>query len=370
MNRRPSQSRTGYDSFSARHAAHFTASTPGNDFFDARRKKPLALRIALSLALPLLALLVVNFAVNQFIHVSHVTVPITGLTEEFDGYTLLHISDLKGASFGNGQRLLSFALGNREFDAAVLTGDMLSAHENAQPLYELIEQLRACNPDAPIYFIAGDDDPPVTSSAYFTGGSPFAPWVLGAQQRGAQLLSAPQAVTRGEQSLWLMAGKHLSLDVDTMQGQYEQQYLRALVSEDDNEIELAKHHLQELEGTRAAREAMADTDAVITLTHTPPASEELALPAYQGVDLVLCGHALGGLIRLPVVGPVFIPSPSLPRYGLFPGASTHCGLTRAGKTQLYVSSGLGTENDDYPFFFFRLLNPPTVTLISLTPSSI
>ena len=221
MNRRPSQSRTGYDSFSPHHAAHFTASTPGNDFFDVRKRKPLALRMAFSFFLLFLALLAVNFLVNQFIHVARVTVPVTGLDEEFDGYTLLHISDLKGATFGSGQRLLSFALGRSEFDAVVLTGDMLSAHENAQPLYALIERLRAVSPDAPICFIAGDDDPPVTSSAYFTGGSPFAPWVLGAQQRGAQLLSSPQAIARGAQTVWLMAGNHLSLDVDTMQGQFE-----------------------------------------------------------------------------------------------------------------------------------------------------
>ena len=370
MNRRPSQSRTGYDSFSPHHAAHFTASTPGNDFFDVRKKKPLALRMAFSFFLLFLALLAVNFLVNQFIHVAHVTVPVTGLDEEFDGYTLLHISDLKGATFGSNQRLLSFALGRSEFDAVVLTGDMLSTHENAQPLYALIEQLRAVSPDAPIYFIAGDDDPPVTSSAYFTGGSPFAPWVLGAQQRGAQLLSSPQAIARGEQTVWLMAGNHLSLDVETMQGQYEQQYLKALDSGDENEIELAKHNLKSLQETRDARAAIADGDAVIALTHTPPAFGEYSAEVYRGVDLVLCGHALGGLIRLPVVGPVFIPSPSLPRYGLFPGRSTHYGLTREGRTQLYVSPGLGTENDDYPFFFFRLLNPPTVTLITLTTSSI
>ena len=88
MNLRPSQSRTGYDSFSARHAAHFTASTPGNDFFDVRKKKPLALRMAFSFFLLALALLAVNFSVNQFVHVARVTVPVTGLPEEFDGYTL------------------------------------------------------------------------------------------------------------------------------------------------------------------------------------------------------------------------------------------------------------------------------------------
>lgn len=370
MNRRPSQSRTGYDSFSARHAAHFTASTPGNDFFDVREKKPLALRMAFSFFLLFLALLAANFVLNQFVHVARVTVPITGLSEAFDGYTLLHISDLKGETFGDDQRLLSFALGSSAFDAVVLTGDMLSLHGNAQPLYALIERLRELNPDAPIYFIAGDDDPPVTSTAYFTGGSPFAPWVLGAQQRGAQLLASPQAVTREDQTLWLMTGHHLSLDVGTMQGQYEQQYLRALESGDENELELARHNLNWLEETRAAQKAVARQDAVITLTHTPPDADELATEVYRGVDLVLCGHALGGLLRLPLAGPVFIPSPNLPRYGVFPGRSAQYGLTREGGTRLYVSPGLGTENDDYPFFFFRLFNPPTVTLVSLTPSSI
>lgn len=370
MNRRPSQSRTGYDSFSARHAAHFTAATPGNDFFDVRKQKPLALRMAFSFFLLFLALLAVNFTVNQFVHVVRITVPITGLSEKFDGYTLLHISDLKGATFGSDQRLFSLSLGSSSFDAVVLTGDMLSLHENAKPLYALIERLREHSPEVPIYFIAGDDDPAVTSTEYFTGGSPFAPWVLGAQQRGAQLLSSPQAITRGEQTLWLMTGHHLTLDIATMQGQFELQYLRALDAGDENEIELAKHNLKWLEETRAARKAITAKDAIITLTHTPPAAEELASDIYRSVDLVLCGHTLGGLIRLPFAGPMFIPSPSLPRYGLFPGKAAESGLTRSGKTQLYVSPGLGTENDDFPFFFFRLFNPPTVTLISLTPSSI
>jgi len=373
MNRRPSQSRTGYDSFSQRRASRFTAATPGNDFFDARRKKPLKQRLALYFFLFFLAILTVNFIVNQFIHVQHIEVSITGLHEDFDGYTLLHISDLKGASFGSSQGMLSFALGENSYDAVVLTGDMLSLHGNAHPLYALVEQLRAHNASAPIYFISGDDDPDVTSESYFTGGSPFAPWVLGAQQRGAQLLASPQAVTRGDQSLWLTTGSHLNLDIDTMQIHFEQQYLSALSSGDENAIELATHNLKWLEETRAARKAIAPGDAIITLTHTPPSADDLSgVPGSltAQVDLVLCGHTLGGLIRLPLVGPVFIPSANLPRYGLFPGYSANYGLSRQGRTQVYVSPGLGSASDDYPSFFFRLFNPPTVTLVTLTPSSI
>ena len=366
MNRRPSQSRSGYDAFSTRNTARFTAATPGNDFFDVRRKKPLSSRFALYFFLLFLAVLAVNFAANQFVHVRSITVPITGLGEDFDGYTLLHLSDLKGRSFGRSQGLLASALSKSEFDAVVITGDMISEHGNAQPFYALLDQLRILRPNVPIYFISGDSDPPVTSRDYFTGGSPFAPWVLGAQQRGAQLLSAPVAITRGDQSLWLTISSLLNLDLDTMQRQFEQQYLSALSSGDENAVELTAYNLTWLEQTRDARKTMTSQDAVIALMHAPPAREELL----SQLDLILCGHTLGGLMRLPVVGPVFMPSSSLPRYGLFPGPQINSGLSRQGKTQIYVNPGLGSKAKEYPAFFFRLFNPPSVSLITLTRSSI
>ena len=366
MNRRPSQSRSGYDSFSTRSTARFTAATPGNDFFDARRKKPLTLRFALYFFLFFWAVIAINFISNQFVHVRRVSVPITGLSEEFDGYTLLHISDLKGSSFGSRQQRLASALGKSEFDVVVITGDMISELGNAQPFYALIDQLKSLSSDAPIYFISGDSDPPVTSESYFTGGSPFAPWVLGAQQRGAQLLSAPIAVADGKQSIWLTTGSLLNLDLDTMQAQFEQQYLGALASADENAIELAAHNLTWLEETRAARKLMQDGDAIINLMHAPPTQDDLLAQ----IDLILCGHSLGGMLRLPLIGPVFMPSSMLPRYGLFPGPTFQYGLSRQGRTRIYTSPGLGSAGDDYPSLFFRLFNPPTVTLVTLTPSSL
>lgn len=366
MNRRPTQSRSGYDSFSPRNTARFKAVTPGNDFFDARRKKPLGIRLALYFFLFLLLVLCANFLVNQFVHVRRVSVGVTGLTEEFDGYTLLHISDLKGESFADGQELFSFALDKSKFDAVVITGDMISEYGNAQPFYALIDQLHAFNPDAPIYFIAGDSDPAITSESYFTGGSPFAPWVLGAQQRGAQLLSAPVRIVRDGHSLWLTTSSHLSIDLDTMQKQFELQYLGARADGEDNALELATYNLKWLDETRQARKSIAQEDAVVTLMHAAPTQDDqLAL-----ADLVLCGHSLGGLMRLPFVGPVFIPSASLPRYGLFPGGKVSFGLSRQGRTQVYVSPGLGSGSEEYPPFFFRLFNPPAVTLVTLTPSSL
>ena len=78
---------------------------------------------------------------------------------------------------------------------------------------------------------------------------------------------------------------------------------------------------------------------------------------------------MGGLMRLPFAGSLFIPSQNLPFYGILPGAGTYFGLERKGRTWVYTSPGLGENDSLYPLFFFRLMNPPTVTLLSLTPSS-
>ena len=370
MNRRPQKSRSSFDAFSPGSATRFRASSPDTAFFEKRRRLT-APGMILRAMLCLFALCIaVNFIANFFVHVQRISVPVTGLTEAFDGYTLLHISDLKGASFGGGQSRLTMALGDEKIDAVVLTGDMVSPLGNAQPLYELLDALKADLPGTPIYFISGDSDPEPVSMEYASGGSPFAPWVLGAQQRGASLLSSPQRITRANQSLWLTTTAQMSLDLNTMQLQFEEAYLRALDAGDENEIELATYNLRWLEETRTARSDMTAQDAYIALTHVPPLREELTGQAGQQIDLLLCGHYLGGMLRLPLLGPVFIPSHNLPLSGLFPGSGTHAGLSREGKTYIYTSPGLGARDGIYPPFFFRLFNPPTITLVTLTPSSL
>ena len=110
---------------------------------------------------------------------------------------------------------------------------------------------------------------------------------------------------------------------------------------------------------------MAEDDAIVTLMHAPPTQDDLL----DQIDLILCGHVMGGVMRLPFAGPVFMPSSSLPRYGLFPGEHVHYGMSRQNRTQVYVSPGLGSSSDEYPSFFFRLFNPPVITLITLTHQS-
>ena len=373
MNRRPQKSRSSYDAFSPMHMSSFRAASPDSTFFEKRRRRSPGRVILRAAALLLTAVLVTNFISNFFVHVRRVDVPVTGLTADFDGFTLLHRSDLKGASFGRDQSRLLSAVKDEQVDAVLLTGDMVSPLGDAQPLYALLEALKSTLPGVPVYFIAGDDDPQPLSMEHASGGSPFAPWVLGAQQRGAQLLSEPQSIPRGSQTLWLATASQLTLDLDTMQRQYEQSYLRAQRSGDENEIEMTAYNLNALESTRIAREAMAPEDIYITLTHVPPDQEELSSTPdslISRIDLILCGHYLGGLMRLPLFGPLFVPSQSAPLYGLFPGRGSYLGLSRIGRTWVYTSPGLGSGDDLYPAFFFRLFNPPAATLLRLSPSSL
>ena len=369
MNRRPQRSRSSFDSFSPRHVAHFKVSSPGTDFFESP-KKPRAGRTALLVLLALVLLVLLgNLLVNQFVWVRTETVRIKGLSEALDGFTILQISDLKGESFGREQSRLAAALGKRSFDLVVLTGDMVSPDGDAQPLYALLDRLAEIAPGVPVCFIAGDSDPEPASLAHAANGSPLAPWVLGSQARGATLLSSPWRLERGGQTLWLTTSAHLNLDIDAMLPQFEASYRRAQADGDNAALSLAAYNLGWLEATREARAQMGEDDVYIAATHVPPTANDLGGSLTGRIDLLLSGHYLGGLMCLPAVGPVFVPSQSLPLYGLFPGADACVGLSRSGQTWIYVSGGLGGSDPLFPSFFFRLFNPPSVTLLSLSMST-
>jgi predicted MPP superfamily phosphohydrolase len=86
----------------------------------------------------------------------------------------------------------------------------------------------------------------------------------------------------------------------------------------------------------------------ILLSHTP---DLLYQADSWGVDLMFAGHNHGGQIRLPLVGPVFMPS----RYS----RRLDRGFFRSGGTLLYVSEGIAGKHP------VRYGCPPEVTRFSL-----
>lgn len=87
----------------------------------------------------------------------------------------------------------------------------------------------------------------------------------------------------------------------------------------------------------------------IVLTHQP---DNIEVIANKDVDLVLAGHSLLGQIRLPFLGGV------LKKDGANIYIDNHYTI---GNTNLYVSSGLGTDKD----IPFRSFNKPSINLYRL-----
>ena len=68
----------------------------------------------------------------------------------------------------------------------------------------------------------------------------------------------------------------------------------------------------------------------ISLTHDPAGAFDAAV-----TGLVLAGHTHCGQIRLPFIGPLYVPSTA--------PSSAHCGLYEDDQRQVFVSSGVGTS---------------------------
>ncbi|MBQ9008313.1 MAG: hypothetical protein IJ088_03155 [Clostridia bacterium] len=150
MNRRPSKSRSEFDAFSEESIRPFFASSPDAHFFDEQKKRS-PLKTLLFILLILIGIVfIANTVINHFFFVRSIEIPITGLAQEFDGFRILQISDLKGKRFGAHQSQFRNTLGRLPFDAVLITGDMVSEHGNAEPFYELLEVLHDLNPPAPV----------------------------------------------------------------------------------------------------------------------------------------------------------------------------------------------------------------------------
>jgi predicted MPP superfamily phosphohydrolase len=74
-------------------------------------------------------------------------------------------------------------------------------------------------------------------------------------------------------------------------------------------------------------------DFHVLLSHTP---DQFAKARRWGMDFVLSGHNHGGQIRLPLIGPLFMPSLYSRRFDR--------GFFRSGSTLLYVSEGIGGKH--------------------------
>jgi len=79
---------------------------------------------------------------NNFITITKITVESHKLPDTFDGYKIVHLSDLHCKEFGKGQKNLVKKIKDAQPDLIVFTGDLFdSRHFDAEVGFELVRQI-------------------------------------------------------------------------------------------------------------------------------------------------------------------------------------------------------------------------------------
>lgn len=222
----------------------------------------------------------------------------SALPRAFSSLRVVQISDLHGEVFGENSRRLIDAVRGAKPDLIAITGDLADEFTDFSMLRPLVSGLRAI---APVFYVTGNHE-----------------WVLSREKRqqvfdildecGVVRLQNEYRVLKKDGETMVLAG------VDDPNGPYDQKTPEQLVAE--------------------IRRTCGEGAYILMLSHR---NDQIEMWAQLGVDAVLCGHAHGGVVRLPVLGGVFGT-----RYDLFPAYTA--GVYTQGKTQVLVSRGLGRSH--------------------------
>ncbi len=240
--------------------------------------------------------------------VRHNTLALPHLPPEFEGFTLLQLSDLHLDSLPEFPQRLVETLNNLDYDICVMTGDYrFLTHGPFERALEGLEELRS-GITKETYAVLGNHDSLVMAR---------------------QIESLDISLLLNEHVQLERAGKHI--------------YLAGV----DDPHYFATDNLEK------AYEDIPDDGVSLLLSHSP---EIYRHAAYVGFDFMMCGHTHGGQICLPGSFALIYNS-GAPRF-------TGCGAWSFDLMKGYTSAGTGSS-----VVPARFNCPPEVTLHKLTRSS-
>ena len=270
-----------------------------------RRAHPLR---ATLLTLFIAALAVCIYDSNYRLQTDPYTATFANLPEGFDGCRIVQLTDLHGAQFGEDNADLITAVKAAKPDYIFLTGDMLDRFRETPQGYA-VDLCAALMEIAPTYLVTGNHE-----------------WALG----GVRELKAAIAETGAV----VLSNEFIALERngDTI--------LLAGFADQKTPEELAEELY-----------AAYDDPFWLMLAHR---NHYFARQYHRlGADLVLSGHAHGGLFRLPFTDGLI----GVER-DLFPSYTS--GFYEVDGARLFVSRGLGNSGRS-----FRLFNRPQVAVLTL-----
>jgi predicted MPP superfamily phosphohydrolase len=248
------------------------------------------LKTASSFSLPLFSLPYSTFRspASQRIEVTRHRVPLRNLPAVLEGLRVVHLTDIhhsKYVSFNAVYRMVALTNGLKP-DLVVLTGDYITwSRKYIGPVAEALKDLRS---RLGVYAVLGNHDVRVDSAAM----------TVALERVGIRVLrnASSRVDFRGE-SLWLI-------------GVDEYSY---------GQSDLSK-----------ALKGVPESVPRVLLAHNP---EIIGQAARRGIDFVAAGHTHGGQVKLPYLKS--LNTITQPTQEFLEGFVT------AGKTQMYISRGLG-----------------------------
>jgi len=280
-----------------------------------RRRVPVILIILLVLVLAAVVILVDS---NTRLVTTEFGLYYGNLPAAFDGYRIVVLSDIHAAEIGKGNETLIDIVSNAKPDMIAITGDLIDKVQAAKPVWKQLEiagqLIEGLTPIAPVYYVTGNHE--------WDSGEIWSLLAL-LEEKGVHVLRNNYTLLESGGETIILAG------TDDPNGPADMVKPRKFI--------------------RGIFDAEGEGFTVV-LTHR---NSNLDLYGALGVDLVLCGHAHGGLIRLP-----FTDGLIGPRLDFFP---THTnGLYTAGGTNMVVSRGVGNHMG-----WTRFLNNPQVVVVEL-----
>ncbi len=237
------------------------------------------------------------------------------LPEGFEGMRVVQLSDVHAAVFGRDNERLYNAVRAARPDIIAVTGDLVDDPEQLDYAREFFDAVTAI---APTYYVSGNHE-----------------WACGCARDVFKIAEAAGATVLRNRYVTLERGgdRIVLAGVDDPNGLRDQKSPAEVVADIREDY---------------------PSDYVLMLAHR---DTELDMWADLGVDAVLCGHAHGGLVRLPFTDGLVAPG-----QGLFPTYTS--GIYTQGGTQMLVSRGIGGTHG-----LPRIFNNPQVLVATLTGGS-
>jgi predicted MPP superfamily phosphohydrolase len=241
----------------------------------------------------------------------------TKIPDEFNGYRIVHISDLHNKKFGNNQERLLREIRAVSPDIIVVTGDLIDRRK--YDLDTAIVFINGAVKIAPVYYVSGNHEA----------------WSGDYRNISSQLLSCGVQIL-DDNKVKLIKGEG---KIEIL-GLSDPDFLTSSYVDGTNSAKL-KEHLKVLSD---------DSVFQILLSHRP---ELFHLYRNENIDLIFSGHAHGGQFRLPFIGGLVAPD-----QGLFPEYTS--GVYKQNQSTMIVSRGLG--NSIIPI---RIFNRPEIVVVTL-----